>query len=59
VNVENLALTAFASVFLDIVLVSDLGTVAVGCYSMLVPADNLRNLCVEERANIALLIDDS
>jgi hypothetical protein len=46
VNVEDLALTAFASVFLNIVLVSNFGTVAVGGYSMLVPADDLRHLCV-------------
>jgi hypothetical protein len=52
-------LTAFASVLFDIVLVSNFGTVAVRCYGMLVPADDLRDLCVEECADITLLIDDS
>jgi hypothetical protein len=52
-------LTAFASVLFDVVFMSNLGTVAIRCYGMLVPADNLRDLCMEKCADIALLIDDS
>jgi hypothetical protein len=52
-------LTAFASVLLDVVLVSNFGTIAVGRYSMLVSAHNLRDLRVKECADIALLIDNS
>jgi hypothetical protein len=57
VDVEDFALSTFTAVFLDIVVVSDLGTVAVCCYSVLVPVDHLRYLGVEECANVALLID--
>lgn len=45
--------------FLNIIVVSDLGSVTVSGYCVLVPADNLRDLRVEECADIALLIDNS
>jgi hypothetical protein len=57
VDVEDFALSAFTTVFLDIVVVSDLGAVSVCCYSVLVPANNLRYLGMEECENFALLID--
>jgi hypothetical protein len=57
VDIEDFALSAFTTVFLDIVVVSDLGTVAVCCYSVLVPTDNLRYLGMEECENLALLVD--
>jgi hypothetical protein len=58
-DVDDLALSTFATVFLDIVFMPDLGPVAVGCNGMLVPADNLRYLGVEKCSNIALLVNNA
>jgi hypothetical protein len=59
VDVENFALSAFTTVLLDIVIVPNLGPVAVSCHSVFVSADNLRYLSMEECANVALLVDYS
>jgi hypothetical protein len=58
VDVDDLALTALAAKLLDIVLMSDLRTVAIRSNSVFVSADNLRYLGVQQSAYISLLINN-
>jgi hypothetical protein len=57
VNVKDLALSTFATILLDVVFLPDLRPIAIGRYSVLVTADNLRYLGMKECANVAFLID--
>jgi hypothetical protein len=57
-DVEDLALSAFATVLFDVVFVPDFRAVAVSCNGILVPANDLRDLGVKESSHIALLIDN-
>jgi hypothetical protein len=43
-DVDDLSLAIFAAELFDIVVVSNFGTVAVGCHSVLIPAHDLGNL---------------
>lgn len=56
VDVKNLALSVLAAIFLDVVIVSNLRSIAVRSHGVSIPACDLRDLCVEECAYIALLV---
>jgi hypothetical protein len=57
-DVEDLALSALATVLFHVVFVPDLRAIAIGCHCVLIPANDLRDLGVKECSNVALLIDD-
>jgi hypothetical protein len=57
-DIDDLALTAFATVLLDVVFVPDLRSVAIGSNSVLIPAHDLRHLGVQECSHIALLVNN-
>ena len=58
VDVKDLALSVLATVFLDVVVVSNLRAIAVRSHRVSIPACHLRDLRVEKCAYIALLVYD-
>jgi hypothetical protein len=56
VDVKDLALSVLAAIFLDVVIMSNLRSVAVRSHGVSIPACDLRDLCVEECAYVALLV---
>lgn len=56
VDVEDLALSVLTAVLLDIVVVANFRPIAVCSHGVPISACHLRDLCVEKRAHITLLV---
>lgn len=58
VDVKDFALSVLAAILLDIIIVSNFGSVTIRSYSVPVSTCDLRNLSVQECAYVAPLVQD-